>query len=478
MTRVDWPLGDSVVCWQRETGRHAVLSPEAAAAPSPAVRQRLERLHLAGPPAPVDALLVVRSRLPLLLPGDGALWVPVPGVRTAGGHAWRALPLTPVEVRAWRAASGARTLSQVARAAGTDIATVRALVHRLTAPDVQAVQLRDRPPHPRDLSLERLVAAPRERGVRTADMGDDATTLGAWHHGLTGEPAHFDDRETTLAHTLAVPHPALGGVPWGARLRQVLTDRGLVPDPGRVVEVGCGTGELAAAWCALPRAHTYLRVDRSPGLLATQARAAPGTAGLLGDAEALPLADGTVDLLVSNEVLADLSSVRADATDPRVAPWRSRAGLAPRSGWHNLGTWRLLAELRRVLRPGGAAYLSEFGSLDEPPAETEHLDHPEVSIHFGELAAVARHLSLAVEVLPLAELMGLDLSARWLWRPHYEALRALAASRGDRLEARAWTATTAQEHLGLIVEGLRDVPLAEEGPGPVVTRFYAVIVRA
>ena len=33
-----------------------------------------------------------------------------------------------------------------------------------------------------------------------------------------------------------------------------------------------------------------------------------------------------------------------------------------------------------------------FGSIDELPEETTHLNHPEISIHFGQLEEVAKKL--------------------------------------------------------------------------------------
>ena len=47
---------------------------------------------------------------------------------------------------------------------------------------------------------------------------------------------------------------------------------------------------------------------------------------------------------------------------------------------------------------------------DELPTETTHLDHPEVSIHFGHLRAVAQGLGLQAELLPLHSLLDIDLS--------------------------------------------------------------------
>jgi SAM-dependent methyltransferase len=254
-----------------------------------------------------------------------------------------------------------------------------------------------------------------------------------------------------------------------------------------VLEIGGGDGELGAAfWSAAAAAGRptgrALRLDASPALLALQATLQPHTVGTLGDATQLPYPDGSVDLVLCNEVMADLmaapwgpgaSGGPAQAVAERVAQY----GLSPLppGALHNLGAWQLVEEVGRVLAPGGAAFLSEFGALDEVPTETTQLDHPEVSIHFGHLQQVAAGCGLAAEVVSLADLLGADLAARWLSRPSWDAARALSAAAGVHLPARAWTAATLT--LPERVERLADAPVSSDGPGPVLTRFLALLLR-
>jgi len=113
--------------------------------------------------------------------------------------------------------------------------------------------------------------------------------------------------------------------------------------------------------------------------------------------------------------------------------------------------------------------------VDEEPTETAHLDHPEVSINFGELAGVARALGLEVELVPMAELLGFDLGSRWLSRGSFEALRTRLRLEGTRLKARAWTRQSL--NLPWPVEGLHEVSISQDGPAPVVTRFQALLLR-
>src|SRR5439155_1447890 len=109
-------------------------------------------------------------------------------------------------------------------------------------------------------------------------------------------------------------------------------------------------------------------------------------------------------LVLTNEVIADL----------------------PVESGRTTGAIRLIGELARVLRSGGAALLTEFGG-DFAPGPIRLLgafaegEHVEWSIDFRQLRAAAAAAGLLVEELPLHELLGTDLSVRCasytdLWR--------------------------------------------------------------
>ncbi|MES2641513.1 MAG: class I SAM-dependent methyltransferase [Myxococcota bacterium] len=495
------PGAGQVTLWHARTGRHVPLSDELlrelerwtpGLLPPPdlaPLARRLNELHLLreSPAANVVALIPCRSRLVLTLPDVPALWLPDPAVRTPGGHAWRELPLTPGRLAFWRACNGSRTTAQVATSAGVAIEDALAFLAELTAASAQAIQLRDRPVTRRDPSLERLVAPARGAAPRPADQygAFGETTLGDYHHtAITDGATHFDDRETTIAHAFGVPHPALGGQRYGERLFDVLDSRGHVRRDAPIVEVGPGDGELGEAFLArLGGPVDYLRVDASPELLRTQRARMPGTRELLGSATSLPLPDRSVGLLVSNEVIADLSAVPYDPRRAAHGPTAEvesrlrRYRITPHEGpaLYNLGAWLFLEEIARVLAPGGVAWLSEFGGLDELPEETTQLDHPEVSIHFGHLVTIARALGLGVQLEPLAELLRADLGAQQLARHSYEGLRARMRAEARHLAARAYTPETLA--LPWPVEGLQWVPLSDQGPGPLITRFMALTVQ-
>jgi SAM-dependent methyltransferase len=256
-----------------------------------------------------------------------------------------------------------------------------------------------------------------------------------------------------------------------------------------VLEIGCGDGELSRDWneAATRRGYSphYLRADLSPELLNTQRTAAPGTFGVQADAVALPFPDSSFDLIISNEVIADLkaapyplsgaSKQLESAIESRIHRYDLRFDEGP--ALVNIGAWMMLEELCRVLKPGGFGWVSEFGDLVSEPEQATQLDHPETSIHFGRLLQVAHSLGLEACCVPLGDFLQLDYQAEQLSRGSWHALRALARAEALHLPARAWTPATLQGQLPMALNGLRWVPMWDEGPGPLISRFLALIIR-
>jgi SAM-dependent methyltransferase len=241
------------------------------------------------------------------------------------------------------------------------------------------------------------------------------------HHRLDRLPARrrFDEVECTISHLLRLPHPALGGRRYGEALLQGIAARGIGPGRSGVLEIGGGAGHLAeAAWRGDAGPFTRVRwtsLDLSPALLAAQARrvlepSQPGGPharwqGVRADALQLPLRAGSFDgLVLANEVIADL----------------------PVEEGRNTGAVSLIHELARILAPGGAAVLTEFGGDFEPGpvrllAAFGQGEHVEWSIDFRQLRSAAVGAALTVEEVPLHSLLGADLSVRCasytdLWR--------------------------------------------------------------
>ncbi|MFE0459189.1 class I SAM-dependent methyltransferase [Kitasatospora sp. NPDC058965] len=180
----------------------------------------------------------------------------------------------------------------------------------------------------------------------------------------------FDAHERRLwagaAQAYAGSFAALCGATAGA-----LLDAAGVGAGTRVLDVGTGPGTVAAA--ATARGAEVVAVDAEPGMVALAAANAPGAQVRQAVLPELPFADGAFDAVVANFVVNHVE-------DP----------------------WAALAELRRVVRPGGRVAVtiwSDAGNqsmalfnqaLDEAGAERPVL--PTLPVNFARTADGLREL--------------------------------------------------------------------------------------
>jgi len=139
--------------------------------------------------------------------------------------------------------------------------------------------------------------------------------------------------------------------------------------PQRILDLGCGTGEGAAALRRQFRRADTLALDLAPGMLAQARRRSRlwrRFARVCADAAALPLASGSIDLVFSSLMLQWCEEPQA-----------------------------VFAEICRVLRPGGLLLFSTLGpqtleelrvawrSVDATPHVSEFVDLPQLSVALG-----------------------------------------------------------------------------------------------
>jgi SAM-dependent methyltransferase len=128
---------------------------------------------------------------------------------------------------------------------------------------------------------------------------------------------------------------------WSRRVAEVFIEWLGAPAGRSWLDVGCGTGALAASITAGAAPACVVAIDRSPDFAARASEELddPRVVFLVGDAAELPLIGARMDVVVSGLVLNFLP-------DPSAA----------------------VAELRRVARPGGtiAAYVWDYADGMEP----------------------------------------------------------------------------------------------------------------
>ncbi|WP_411143622.1 methyltransferase domain-containing protein [Streptomyces sp. x-80] len=200
-----------------------------------------------------------------------------------------------------------------------------------------------------------------------------------------------------------------------------------------VVDAGCGPGtDLGALADAVTRTGSVIGVDHDPVMLGEARRRTAGRAGvevLAGEAQALPVADDAADRARADRVLMHVA-------EPA----------------------RVVAELRRVVRPGGLV------ALTEPDWDTLTVDPGEVetgrAFNRFVCGSMVRHATIGRRLARLAAEAGLEVVAARVQAPtlhdfatadrvlglRRNAERAVNAGELDAEAARSWLAGLAGPH--------------------------------
>jgi len=140
----------------------------------------------------------------------------------------------------------------------------------------------------------------------------------------------------------------------------------------------------------------------------------------------------------------------------------------------NSGLLRLVSDAASALAPGGVLIVADYG---DPKA-----DATPQSVGFGDLHRQAEQSGLGARVVPLAEVVNLDVNVQALstTRASLPALQALFAAHGLSLPRRAWLRSEveklAEGKLDLsTVHGLQWAPLSERALGLSPRQFWALV---
>jgi SAM-dependent methyltransferase len=167
----------------------------------------------------------------------------------------------------------------------------------------------------------------------------------------------YVDGEKLRARTQLHAKYAIQSVAWPVWLQGLIE----IPHGGSVLEVGCGTGLLwSGGWTRGGRDFSLTLSDLAAGMVAETLPVVrvtiPAVAGLAADAQTLPFADETFDVVIANQMLYHVP-------DPALA----------------------LFEIARVLRRGGVLMASTVG-----PGHLRELFRIEASV-FGPTRVLRHH---------------------------------------------------------------------------------------
>lgn len=199
---------------------------------------------------------------------------------------------------------------------------------------------------------------------------------------------------------------------------------GLAPG-ARAADVGAGTGKLTAALAAA--GLDVVAVEPFAGMRATLSASLPGVEVLEGTAEALPLADASVDVIASGDAFHWFDGARAAPELARaIRPggglallWNSAAGEAAAEGM----PWATeLIDLLNAVRPEHPAFTADQGrdAIDASPAfgpfapvELTHVHHSSRAMMVANIASISY-----VAVMPPAERAALLARVDAMLRQH------------------------------------------------------------
>jgi SAM-dependent methyltransferase len=186
--------------------------------------------------------------------------------------------------------------------------------------------------------------------------------------------------------------------------------------------------------------------------------------GAHANGEYLPFKDNSVDLIIDNENMADMTPVRLtrkEVTEGKgsteqhqeALDWIRRLRLPlgtdlPEEMIFNLGPMRFAAEVWRVLKPGGRAFLTEFGIEEGWPAAVKLPHHTEYEVQYSHLRQAVRWLGFQERYFPLPQFLQIKPDTKVLCTGAAYTIQRFCQALGKPFAVRAYTERELEQTIG------------------------------
>ena len=222
----------------------------------------------------------------------------------------------------------------------------------------------------------------------------------------------FLTKETTISYMLRKTSAILKGRTYGKTLFDNLIYKISNCKRIRILEIGAGLGDVAYQICSelsqMKVSFEYTICDISPALLNFQRSRLKHFSDHMKyvQCDGEEFREGTYDIIICNEVIADLESVKITTELMNEYPFLEKHS---NKGYVNSGALRLLKNISYMLSKGGVAVVTEY--YDEEgmnEISNQMKDHMEVSINFGVLKEYMDYLGERTEIFMLQQFLNIE----------------------------------------------------------------------